>query len=407
MPHQPPAETTRRSTLYSRWLVVAAFALTVLGTTLPTPMYVLYQNEFGFSTLMITIIFATYGAGVVAALLLCGHLSDQVGRRRVLLPGLALSAASSLLFLFADSTPWLFPARLLSGLSAGLITGTATAAILDLGDSNNPGRSTMTATVTQIAGLGLGPLLGGLAGDYLPHPLRLPFIIDIALLLLMMAGLWAMPEPSSAPRRPARLTLTPAHIPAPMRAVFLRSSVAGFAGFAVLGLFTAIAPSFLRDLLGHKSLTLAGAVICAVFYASAFGQIVLVPLAKAHALALGCAGLVAGMLGLAAGFATSSFTVTLLSGLLAGLGQGMSFRSSLADVNAHSPRLRRADIASTYFVILYVALALPVVGVGLAAEIWGLRTAGIAFSLLVAALALAALLAVTRANRRAHPTAAA
>jgi MFS family permease len=74
----------------------AAFALAaaMLGTTLPTPLYGLYRQQFGFSELMITVIFATYAAGVISSLVLFGRLSDQIGRRRVLLPGLVLSALS-------------------------------------------------------------------------------------------------------------------------------------------------------------------------------------------------------------------------------------------------------------------------------------------------------------------------
>ncbi|MGH2742153.1 MAG: MFS transporter [Gammaproteobacteria bacterium] len=67
----------------------------MLGTTLPTPLYHIYRQERGFSELMITVIFATFAAGVIAALLLFGRVSDQIGRRRALLPGLALSALNA------------------------------------------------------------------------------------------------------------------------------------------------------------------------------------------------------------------------------------------------------------------------------------------------------------------------
>src|SRR5258707_15323869 len=107
-------------------LTSAAFALAIamLGTTLPTPLYELYRERFGFSELMVTVIFATYAAGVIASLLLFGPLSDQVGRRRVLLPGLALSALSAIAFLLAHGLALLLVGRILSGLSAGIFTGT-------------------------------------------------------------------------------------------------------------------------------------------------------------------------------------------------------------------------------------------------------------------------------------------
>lgn len=384
------------------WLVVGAFGVVMMGTTLPTPLYVIYQREFGFSTLLVTIIFAVYGAGVVLALLVCGHVSDQIGRRRTLLPGIGLSALSSLVFVLAHELWPLFPARLLSGLSAGMVAGTATAAVVDLGAALGAARATVLATVTQVVGLGLGPLVGGLLAEYAPAPLRLPYLVDLGLLALAAVGVWAMPEPVHPLAARPRLRLAVPRVPAPIRGLFLRAATAGFAGFAVLGLFTAVAPSFLRVLLGLHSLTLAGGVICAVFCASGAGQVLLVPLAGRHSLPIGCAGLIAGMAWLIAGFAAEDFAFMLVGGLLAGVGQGMSFRAGLAAVNAQAPADRRADIASIYFVILYVALAVPVIGVGLAAELMGLRDAGILFSAAVALLAAGSLTAVLRTHDTAN-----
>src|ERR1700759_4455521 len=86
-------------------LTTYAFAATMLGTTLPTPLYALYQRRYGFSELLVTVIFAVYAAGVIAALMLFGRLSDEAGRRPVLLAGLTLSALSAVLFLLAQGLP--------------------------------------------------------------------------------------------------------------------------------------------------------------------------------------------------------------------------------------------------------------------------------------------------------------
>src|SRR6202050_3200287 len=135
--------TTPRGRLGRRFgFAAAAFALAVamLGTTLPTPLYALYRQQFGFSELMITVIFATYAAGVIASLLLFGRLSDQIGRRWLLLPGLVLSALSAVCFLTATGLPLLLVGRVLSGLSAGIFTGTATATLVDLAPEGRRGR---------------------------------------------------------------------------------------------------------------------------------------------------------------------------------------------------------------------------------------------------------------------------
>src|SRR4051794_11505480 len=102
----------------------------MVGTTLPTPMYALYAEHMHFGVLTTTIIYAAYAGGVLAALLGFGRWSDAVGRRPMLLAGVVFAVASAVVFLFADSVPVLLIGRVLSGLSAGIFTGTATAAVI-------------------------------------------------------------------------------------------------------------------------------------------------------------------------------------------------------------------------------------------------------------------------------------
>src|SRR4051812_14764213 len=111
------------------FLVAYAFLITMVGTTLPTPLYPLFEQRYSFGELTVTVIFAVYAFGVIAGLLSFGNLSDEIGRKPVLLLGLAFSAISALLFLFAGSSlvP-IYAGRVVSGLSAGLFTGAATAA---------------------------------------------------------------------------------------------------------------------------------------------------------------------------------------------------------------------------------------------------------------------------------------
>lgn len=103
-----------------------------VGSTLVTPLYVLYESEFGFSELVLTLVFAAYSAGNVASLFLLGRISDQIGRRRTTLAAIAVAAAATLVFLFAAGTAWLFAGRFLSGLAIGIASGAATAWIVDL-----------------------------------------------------------------------------------------------------------------------------------------------------------------------------------------------------------------------------------------------------------------------------------
>ena len=98
-----------------------------MGSTLVTPLYVLYQNEFGFSELVLTLVFAAYALGNIASLFLLGRISDQIGRRRTTLPAIAVAMLATVVFLFAAGTAWLFAGRFLSGLAIGMASGAATA----------------------------------------------------------------------------------------------------------------------------------------------------------------------------------------------------------------------------------------------------------------------------------------
>jgi MFS family permease len=375
-----------------------AFAVTMLGTTLPTPLYALYRSRFGFSELMVTVVFATYAAGVIAALLLIGRLSDEIGRRRVLLPGLAFSALSAIVFLLANGLGWLIVGRVLSGLSAGIFTGTATATLVDLAPREKRDRATLVATVANMGGLGLGALLAGVLSEFAGSPLRLVFWVDLALVVAGAALVWAMPEPVSV-AGPIRLRLQRLRVPVELRPMFVRAALAASAGFAVLGLFTAVVPGFLGEILAIDNRAIVGLVVSAVFAASTVGQTVFARLLGPAALVGGCIALVGGMGLLALGLAFSSLSLLIAAGIVSGLGHGLGFRAGLTSLNEASPADRRGEVASSFFVVAYVAISLPVVGVGLLSEAVGLRAAGLIFAAAVAALAVAVLVLLLRAGR--------
>ncbi|MGI8429131.1 MAG: MFS transporter [Solirubrobacteraceae bacterium] len=372
-----------------------AFAATMIGTTLPTPLYGLYRQRFGFSELTITVIFATYALGVIAALLLLGRLSDEIGRRRALLPGLVLSALSAVAFLLAHGLGLLLVGRALSGVSAGIFAGTATATLLDLAVSDQRGRATLVATMANMGGLGCGPLLAGVLSQWASSPLRLVFWVDLVLLIPAVIGVWVMPETVAVKDRP-RLRPQAPRVPVEVRSAFVPAAIAGFAGFAVLGLFTAVAPAFLGQVLGVQSHAVVGLVVFAVFAASAGGQLALEWVPESAAMTTGCVALIGGMGVLALSLTVSSVGLLVAGGALAGFGQGLSFRAGLAALNAQSPPKRRAEVASSFFVVAYVAISIPVVGEGTLAQAVGLRAAGLAFAAAVATLSAIGLALLAR-----------
>lgn len=378
-----------------RWrLAAAAFAFwaTMLGTTLPTPLYGLYTQRLGLSALLQTTVFAAYALGVVAALVAAGQASDRFGRRPVLAVGLGFAAASAVVFLLPPTVPGLLLGRVLSGVSAGLFTGAATALVSELAPPRSARAASLVATAANIGGLGSGPLLAGAVAQLDWAPLVVPYAVHLALLALAGAALVVVPETVSGPvgERPAWRPLRPA-VPSRARAAFVPAAVSGFAGFACLGLYSAAEPRVLGQLLDVSAPLAAGAVAALIFAASVGGQVATARLAPAMVLPAGCAALLAGTALLAASLELVSLPLLLLATAVLGAAQGACFRAGVAEVGAAAPPQRRAEVVSTLFVVFYVAISVPVVGVGALADSAGLRVAVLALAGLAGGLAAAAL----------------
>jgi MFS family permease len=366
------------------------FAIGMAGTTLPTPLYGLYQEKIGFSELMVTVVFAVYAVAVIAVLLVGGNYSDDVGRRPVLFCAMALSAASAGCFLLETGLPLLFAGRLLSGFAAGLLSGAATAAVMELAGPGQRARAGFAATAANMGGLGCGPLLSGILAQYAARPLELVFWVHIGLVAIAVVIIRLLPETVERPKRLPPLKPQGVSVPDEVRGVFAPASVAAFAGFSLLGLFTALAPSFVARTLDVHNLAVTGAVVFSVFLASTAGQSLSERIGTRRALPIGCAVLIAGLVLVASSLIAESLAVLVAGALCGGAGQGLAFRAALSLVGGAAPAEHRGGTISAFFVVAYTGISLPVVGVGAAAQLWDLRTAGLVFAGCVILLAACA-----------------
>ncbi|MFD3488372.1 MFS transporter [Streptomyces sp. NPDC058665] len=363
------------------------FAIGMLGTTLPTPLYGLYREELGFSEFMVTVVFAVYAFGVIAVLLLAGNVSDQVGRRPVLFIALGLSVASAVCFLSEGGLPLLFAGRLLSGFAAGLFSGAATATVMELAPPGREGRAGLAATAANMGGLGCGPLLAGLLAEYAPLPLRLPFATALGLAIVGMVLTWFLPEPVEHRTRRPRLRPQGLKVPPQVRGIFAPAALAAFAGFALLGLCTAVTPTFIATTLGEPNLAVSGATVFSVFLASTVGQSLMSRVGAARALPGGSLVLVAGVLLVGTSLFVESLALLVVGVICAGLGQGLAFRAAITAIGAAAPQESRGGTISTFFVVAYVGISLPVIGIGALTLLVSLRVSGLIFTGCVAVLA--------------------
>lgn len=367
----------------------------MFGTTVTTALWALYATTFGLSSLMVTIAFAVYALGVVAGFLLLGRMSDTVGRRPVLLGAIVLGVATAVLFLVADHTAVILVARVLSGFSAALVTGAATAAMIDLAAPERRAYIGAVSIVANMGGLAAGAIVAGVLAELVPEPLTTPWVVNLALLGLAAAGLLVVPE--TVARRPGLgIRLERLGIPGEIRGVFLRAAIAAGTGFAVLGVLTAVTGLFLAHVLDIHNYAAAGAVVGLSLGATAAGQFLSRRVRVPVALPAACATLVLAGVCIAVALETSSLAALVAGSALNGIGTGTAAGAGLAAIGSGCPQDRRGEATSTFFAILYTMLALPVIGVGLLARATDIQTAGLVFGIAVAALALAVLASLLR-----------
>jgi MFS family permease len=391
-----------KSHLAGSAFVAFGFAVAMMGTTLPTPLYPLYNRAFDLAPVLTPVIFATYALGVVATLLFFGYLSDEIGRRPVMTAALCLSAASAVTFVFANGLTSLLIGRVLSGLSAGIASGTATAWLVDLAGRRGKHHATLIAVAANIGGLALGPLVAGLLAGLAPAPLRLPFVVDLALLAPALLGVLVAPETLAVNDPRIKLRMQNMRVPQEVADIFPPAATVGVCAFAVAGVFSAVAPEFLGNELGDKSPVRAGLLVFLFFAMSASGQLTVDRIPKRLGLGVGCVVLLVGLGLLAAALAARSTPLLFLSAAISGLGQGLPVGFGLGAIN-EKVGAKRGETDSAYFVLLYCGVALPVVGVGFVALAVGMVTAGLLFCAIVGLCVLGVLYTLRRQSARQAP----
>lgn len=374
-------------------VVAYAYLITMMGTTIPTPLYPIYREEFGFSIFIVTVIFAVYVVGVLLALFSIGRWSDVFGRIPMQVGALVSAVISTALFLVAEDLGVLLVARFFAGLSAGVFVATATVHIVELAPPTwAPGRASFLATAVNVFGLGVGPLFGGLVVQFIAaEPLRTVFWILLGLQVVAMVGIFLVPETVRRPAHPRIPRLHRLSVPAPARAAFRRAVVPGFVGFAVLGMYSAVAPTLLHTPMGIDSVAIQGFAVFLVFAGSAIVQLTTGSVPARRLILIGCGVLLLGCVGIAVSIVFSTAIGLIVSGVVCGVGQGATMSKGVAEVAQAAPADQRSATTATLFFCFYLGLALPAIGVGAAALKWGLPHSAETFGVICAVGAAVAL----------------
>jgi predicted MFS family arabinose efflux permease len=394
-----PEHSARRAWLSGRPALVLLASLLVsllAASAAPTPLYAIYQRQWGFSPVTTTIVFGVYALAVLASLLTFGRLSDYTGRRPVLLTALAVQVVSLALFATAGSVGDLLIGRVIQGLSTGAALAAIGAAMLDIDKE----RGALANAMSPGLGTGTGALLSALFVRYLPAPTHLVYLALIAVIAVQAAGVAVLRETVTPSRVPAAALAPEVRLPRSVRGPILAAAPVLFAVWALAGLYGALGPALVHALTGSGSVVLGG-VSLSLLTVTAASSVYLLRKAQARAVMLaGVAALVTGvaitLVALGSGSAWLFFAGTAVSGV----GFGSGFQGGIRTVVSVTAPHERAGVLSLLFTVSYLGLGVPAVAAGfLALHGAGLTGAARDYSAALLVLAALALAGLARARR--------
>jgi MFS family permease len=385
------------------WTVAVLLVLMLAASGVPSPLYRVYAEEFGFGSGVITVVFAVYAIALLLSLLVVGGLSDHVGRRPVLASALALEAVSMVLFLAADGVGWLLAARVVQGLATGAMTGAFGAALLDLQRPDRPLGPLVNAAGPGL-GLSLGALGAGLAVEFLPSPTDWVFGLLTALCLVAAVGVWVC-LPETSPRLAGtRASLVPrVRVPASQRRAFVVVLPCLIATWALGGLYLSLGPSLVADVFGQQDHLAGSLLILALNGLSVVGSLSLGRVPPARAMVTGALFFVVGVLTTITALATGSLLLMFVAAAVSGFGFGGAFLGAMATVTAGVDPGQRGALLAAVFTASYLGFSVPSIAAGIAAGHIGLERTAQVYGAGVIVLALLAVAGLALHTRR--PTA--
>jgi MFS family permease len=367
------------------WTVTAVFML----SNAPTPLYVIWQRTLGFSSGMLTVIFALYIASLLGTLLVAGQLSDRFGRKAVLLPGLLAALVACALFATASSVAMLVVGRLLTGIAVGVVVSAGMASVGDLGGTQRRRQAALLASVAMVLGAGLGPLLAGGIAQTLTHTVRPVFAVEFIVLLSAFVLTTRLPLTRPAKAAHAGSYLLLPFVPHENRRHIL-SGIAVFApGITATSFVLALGASLLSRLLEVHSPLLAGGMACAMFTVATGVQFAVRSWPIRAIFAAGSTATVLAMGTLCLAVHASSASALVLAALLAGAGQGLGQLGGLTLISLHVPDTHRAEANAVMNIGGYLPAGLLAVSAGYAFDFLGLSTGATMFALVLAISAVA------------------
>jgi predicted MFS family arabinose efflux permease len=396
------AKETKTGRPLLRVVGLASIIVTFLAASAaPTPLYTTYQKAWGFSALTTTVVFGIYAVALLAALLTVGRLSDHVGRRPVLLAGIAGQILAMVIFADAHSVAALMAARVVQGLATGTAIGAIGAAMLDI----DVGRGAVANATAPGLGTASGALLSGLAVQWLPAPTHLVYVVLAGLLLAQAGGVLLLRETSPKGPGALRSLIPQLEIPAQTRRPLLAAAPVLFAVWALAGFYGALGPAIIDHLVGTASVIDGGLGLGILAGVAALTTYLLRERPASSVMLLGTGTLVVGVTAVLLSLWADSPVGFFLGTAVAGVGFGAGFQGGIRLVAPLAHPDQRAGVLSVLYTVSYLGLGIPAVLAGVAVvRGGGLVATSYEYGLAVIALAVFATVNLLRLRTHTNPS---
>ena len=387
-----PAARSRRITGRPALYLLASLVVSLLAASAaPTPLYAIYQRQWGFTPITITVVFGVYAVAVLVALLALGRLSDSTGRRPVLLAALALQVVSMVVYATAGGVGELMGARIIQGVATGAALGAIGAGMLDVDRE----RGALANALSPGVGTGSGALISALFVQFLPGPTHLVYLALIGVFAVQAAGVLFLRETVTAVPLTRAVFVPEVRLPRATRGAVLAAAPVLFAVWALAGLYAALGPSIVQALTGSDSVVLGAASVTALTVTAVAATYLLRNVPARSVLGWGIGGLVAGVAITLIALGTGSVALFFAGTAVSGVGFGAGFQGGIRTVVPLAAPHERAGVLSLLFVISYLGMGVPAVAAGFGATdglglLGSARVYGIAL-IAAAGLALAGL----------------
>jgi MFS family permease len=357
------------------WAVAFAFLIVMASATLPSPLYGLYRTRDHLSAFTVTVIYAIYAAGTIAALLSVRFVAARIGRRGVMLSAVATMMAAAGLLAAWKALPGLLVGRFITGLAVGLAAGTAITYMIELRAREKPNASVTRArnigTAVNVGALGIGPLIAGFLAEWVGSPLTVPYLLWVALGAIALLGLATAPE-TGTPRTAASAPPPASEASGSPRSarLLVPGALATLAAFSANGLFAGLSGLFLATTLHHPAHSLSGAALFLVFSSGVASQLATNGLRASRVFVLGTVSMLIGLALLVTSvrLSTPSLALFLVGGALIGAGAGAIFKGTTGLVLEATAPENRLAMTSDLLIALFIGLSIPVIGAGVALD---------------------------------------